>query len=330
MSIKKNILYTLLFAGTFFFTACQKDIDVFVPDPGQLNAADTAWYNTISNTLPIITLQKNLQLTAVKDSFEIANSTTATAMLNAGGLQCTFSPMSCVNSSGQAVTGKIYAEVMVIKKKGDMVLMNKPTMSNGSMLISAGELFISLKKDGQELNLKQGASIQIRYTAFPTNSLMQLFFGDETNPERFNWIPNIDTLNNRINIGQQVYEIITNRLRWINLDYFYNTAGVTLSTITTKMPENYTNANTTVFLVFKDLQSVLRLNANVAQRQFAIEKIPNGKDATLVAISKQGNDYFLGKETITTGGSTTTGTQQVQITPVKSSLAAVKDFMATL
>ncbi len=330
MNKKNKILFIFLITSSIFFTACQKDLNTFVPDPGQPNAPDTTWYNTIAASQPVITLQKNLQLNTIKDSFEITNSTTATVTLNAGGLQCTFSPMCCVNGNGQIVTGKIYADIVVIKKKGDMVLMNKPTMSDGKMLITGGELFISLKKDGQELNIAPGASVQIRYPALQTNTAMQLFFGDETNPERFNWIPNQDSLNNRLNIGQQVYEIITNRLRWINLDYFYNSAGMSLSTITTKMPQNYTNANTTVFLVFSDLQSVLRLNANVAQKHFVIEKIPNGKVVTMVAISKQGNDYFLGKEIITTGLNTISGIQQVQITPVKSSLSAIKDFVATL
>jgi hypothetical protein len=72
--------------------------------------------------------------------------------------------------------------------------------------------------------------------------------------------------------------------------------------------------------------------ADVPERRFVSGKVPNGKAAIVLAISKQGNDYFLGKETITIGGTTTPSTinQRVQLSPVKTSLADIKSFLATL
>jgi hypothetical protein len=330
--MNRKIIIILSLAGSLFFTACQKDINVFVPDAGQLNAPDTAWYATITTTMPVATLQTNLLIEPVRDSFEIVSSTAAPSV-TAGGILYTFSPLCCVNTAGQIVTGKIHVELFIIKKKGDMVLMNKPTTSNGNMLVSAGEIFVRLMKDGQEVQLAPNAKIQIRYVDLPTNTAMKLFFGQELSTG-FNWLPNTDTANtanNFVYITPQVYEIVTNHLHWINLDYFYDTAGVARSTVSTRLPSNYTNANTTAFLVFKEIRSVLRMNADVPERRFISGKVPNGKTATVVVISKQGNDYFLGKESLTTGTNiTAAGNQNVTVTPVKTTLADIKTYLATL
>jgi hypothetical protein len=328
--MRKNITIILLLASCIFFTACQKDIDIFVPDAGQTNGADTVWQNSIAATMPVAVLQTNLLIEPLKDSVELsaANITYLTA---SNGLVCAFPPLCCINSSGVAVTGRVQVELFAIKKKGDMVLMNKPTTSDGAMLVSGGEIFIRLKKDGQDLALAPGAKINIRYSDFPVNSNMKLFFGEERANGIFNWQPNPDTLVNRIGFGPQFYEITTNHLRWINLDYFYDTSGIARSAVSVKLPSNYTNANTTAFLVFKDLRSVLRMQADVAERRFSTGKIPQGKVAWVLVMSKQGNDYFFTKEAITTGQNTTVNsTQIIALTPVKSTLSDIKTWLATL
>ena len=330
--MNKKTVPLLLIAGALFLNACQKNTDIFVPDPGQLNAPDTAWVNTVTSAMPVIVLQNTLQLQTelVKDSFEVNN--TAATITASNGVQLGFPPLSCVTTAGLAVTGKVFVELLLIKKKGDMVLLNKPTTSNGSMLVSGGEIFISLKKDGKDLLLAPNARVYIRYADFPTNPNMKLFFGDESNLQQFNWVPNTNNNTDSVIAGPQVYEMFTSHLRWINVDYFYDTANITRTTVSAQLPSNYTNANTSTFLVFKDLRSVLRMNADVPEKRFISGKVPNGKVATVVAISKQGNDYFLGKETITTGITVTpaTNNQKVLLNPVKASLADIKAYLTTL
>ena len=330
--MNKKTVPLLLIAGALFLNACQKNTDIFVPDPGQLNAPDTAWVNTVTSAMPVIILQNTLQLQTelVKDSFEVNN--TAATITTSNGVHLGFPPLSCVTTAGLAVTGKVFVELLLIKKKGDMVLLNKPTTSNGSMLVSGGEIFISLKKDGKDLLLAPNARVYIRYADFPTNPNMKLFFGDESNLQQFNWVPNTNNNTDSVIAGPQVYEMFTSHLRWINVDYFYDTANITRTTVSAQLPSNYTNANTSTFLVFKDLRSVLRMNADVPEKRFISGKVPNGKVATVVAISKQGNDYFLGKETITTGITVTpaTNNQKVLLNPVKASLADIKAYLTTL
>jgi hypothetical protein len=324
--MKNKIIILLFIAGAVFLSSCQKNIDVFI---AQSTGPDTTWYNAVNSSMPVAALQTSLLIAPVKDSIEINNSTMA-YLTTSSGLQCGFPPLSCVTTAGQVVTGKVQVELFVIKKKGDMVLMNKPTTSNGQMLVSAGELFIRLKKDGQDITLAPGAKITLRYSDLPVNNAMKLFFGEETLNGNFNWLPNNDTINNFVSYGQQTYEITTNHLRWINLDYFYDTTGITRSTVSVRLPSNYTNANTTAFLVFKDIRSVLRMNADVPEKRFITGKVPGGKGAYVVVISRQGNDYFMSKEIITTGLNTTNGNQGISLTPTKTSLADIKAWLATL
>ncbi|MFN8250817.1 MAG: hypothetical protein U0V75_02960 [Ferruginibacter sp.] len=324
----KKITYLLLIAGTLFFSSCQKNIDVFVPNG--TTGPDTTWYATVTSSMPLASLQTNLLIEPVRDSVEISSSIN-TYLTTVSGIQCGFPPLCCVNTAGTPVTGRIQVELFVIRKKGDMVLMNKPTTSNGNMLVSAGEIFIRLKKDGQDITLAPGARITIRYSDLPVNSSMKLFFGEETSNGLFNWLPNNDTLLNTVGYAQQVYEITTNHLRWINLDYLYDTAGIVRSTVSVRLPSNYTNANTTAFLVFKDLRSVIRMNADLTEKRFITSKVPAGKGAYIVVISKQANDYFMAKESITTGVNVTPGgNQPFSLTPVKTTLADIKTWLATL
>jgi hypothetical protein len=331
--MNKKIVTILLISAAFFLNACQKNIDVFVPDAGQLNGADTTWVASLPATAPVFSLQTSLSVTSllsepVKDSVEI-NANTVTVLLT-NGLQLTFPPLCFVNSVGQTVDGKVYIEARLIKTKGDMVLLNKPTTSNGSMLVSGGEVFVSVSKNGQQLQLAPNAKFYVRYADFPTSQQMKLFYGVESSSvTQVNWIPSTNS-SDTVAAGSQFYEIASSHLRWINCDYFYDTANINRSIISATLPSNYTNANTSVFLVFKELRSVLGMYGDVPEKRFLSGKVPNGKVAFVIAISKQGNDYFLGKEMITTGLNATNNIQKVPLTPVKSSLAAIRSYLATL
>jgi len=323
----KKIATILIISSALFLTACQKNVDVFVPDPGQ-TGPDTTWTATVPSTAPVFALQTNLLSEPVRDSFEVNANVAIITTTN--GVQCTFPPLAFVTSAGVPVTGRVYVEVRLIKTKGEMVMLNKPTISNGNVLVSGGELFISVSKNGQALQLAPNAKIYLRYSDLPTNQQMKLFLGDESNPTQFNWKPSTSSTDT-VAVGPQAYEIATGHLRWLNCDYLFDTTGITRSLVSAVLPSNYTNANTSAFLVLRDMRSVLGMYGDVPERRFITGKVPNGKVAVVVVISKQGNDYFLAKETITTGVNTTTANvQKVSLTPVKTSLADIRLYLATL
>lgn len=327
--MNKKIIISVLAAGIFLLNSCQKNTDIFVPDPGQVNGPDTTWQPAVTASMPVSVLKNSLLLAPYSDSIEVnANIATVSTPF---GVQVNFPPNCCVSTTGQPLTGKVQVDILVLRKKGDMIRMNRPTTSNDSLQVSAGELFVRLKKDGVPVMLAPNAKINIRYTDLPVNQQMKLFFGDESNPQHFNWLPNNDPANNFINTGTQVYEIYTNHLRWINVAYPYNVAGTATVSVSAEIANYFTNTNTMAFTVLKDFRSVAGMRPELSAKKFISPKLPVGKVITVVVISKQANDYYLGYESAVTMTPTNgTNTQVVSVRPVKRSLPEIVTYLSTL
>lgn len=326
--MKRKTIIHVFIAGIFLLGACEKNTDIFVPDSGQPNGQDTTWQNTVTPAMPVSDLRTSLLFDPYVDSIEV-NSNVAT-IITPSGLQVNFPPNSCVSTAGQPVTGKVQVELMLIKKKGDMIRLDKPTTYADSLLVSSGQVFVRLKKNGQAVQLAPGLKINIRYSDVPMSSLVKFFAGDETNTQHFNWLPNPDVNNNILSVGSQFYEIYTNRLRWISGSYFFNITSPARVRVSAEIAPYFTNANTIAFTVFKDYRSVVAMPGNVSQRKFSTIELPPGKAITVVVISKQVNDYYLGYESAVTLAQATNGTQSVLVKPIKRSLPDILYYLSTL
>ncbi|MBK7306980.1 MAG: hypothetical protein IPI88_08010 [Chitinophagaceae bacterium] len=329
MKIKAFIL--ILFAGGLLLNACQKDVDIFVPDPGQLNGPDTSWQNTVTATMPVSILKNNLSQEPVYlDSITVnANIASVTTPF---GIQVNFPPNCCANTSGQPVTGKVQVEIISIKKKGDMIRLNKPSTWNDSMLVTAGQIFIQLKKDGQILQLAPNVRINIRYIDLPINTQMKFFIGEEANTQRFNWLPTPTPSLDTIIMGTQSYEIYTKQQRWISIATLFDVNFTTPKIkVSADIAPYFTNANTVAFTVFKDVRSVVAMLPDLSSRTFTTGKLPLGKQVTVVVISKQGDDYYLGYESaVTQIQAVNVLTQRVPVVPIKKSLPEILAYLSTL
>jgi hypothetical protein len=327
--MNKKIIILILFAGSLFLNACQKDIDVFVPDAGQLNGPDTVWQSTITPASPVSVLKNNLLIEPYQDTITV-NANIAT-LATPFGMQLNFPPNCCVNGAGQPVTGKVNVEIQVVKKKGDMIRLDKPSIFNDSALTTAGQIFIRLKKDTQLLQLAPGIRYNINYVDLPTNQQMKFFIGDETNTQAFNWLPTPEPNLDTIIITPQSYQIYSKRLRWVSVaqPFEINTSGRV--NVTADMASYFTNANTVTFIVFKDVRSVVSVRPDLGTRKFVTGRLPVGKAITVVVISKQGGDYYLGYEsTVTQTPSSSPSIQHVNIVPIKKSLAEIFSYLNTL
>ena len=324
---RKIIILFLITTG--LLSACQKNLDIFVPDAGQLNAPDTSWYGTATAAMPVNDLKNKLMIVFNTDSIQV-NSSTSSSFTSAAGLQCIFPPLCCAGNTGQLVTGSVHVETMLLKKKGDMIRMNTPTTSNNRLLVSGGEIFLRLKKDSTVLQLAPGVRVQMKFPDAPISTQMKYFRGDETGTQQFNWVQDTG-FNNNVSFTTQYYEVFTNHLRWVNCDYFYDTTNISRVTIKAELASYFTNANTIAYTVFKDFRSVVGMYGDVNSKKFSTGKLPVGKAVTVVVISKQGNDYFLGYEnTVTTSPISTPGVQSVSVKPVIKSLPEIIAFLNTL
>jgi hypothetical protein len=327
--MNKKIIILVLFAGGLFLNACQKDMDIFVPDAGQLNGPDTTWQTTISASMPVSVIKNSLLTEPYLDSINV-NANIAT-IATPFGVQVNFPPNCCVNAASQPVTGKVDVEIQVVKKKGDMIRLDKPSTYNDSMLITAGQIFIRLKKAGQPLQLAPGIRYNINYVDLPTNPQVKFFIGDESNTQAFNWLPTPEPNIDSIFITPQSYQVYTRRLRWISIAQQVELNTVAKVSVAADMASYFTNANSIAFTVFKDLRSVVAMRPELATRKFITGKLPVGKAITVVVISKQGDDYYLGYESaVTQTSSSNPAVQQVHIVPIKKSLAEILSFLNSL
>ena len=327
MKMKTKIILFHLVITAMLITSCQKNTDIFIPDTTSAGL-DTNWVSAVTDLSPVSEVKKLLNKEVILDSID---ATAGATFVTLEGLTVIVLPQSLLISNGQLATGNVYIETMLIKQRGDMVRLDKPTTSSGGVLISGGEIFVRIRKENEELHLAPGKTIYIKYNDSSPSSLMKLFYGDESNPEKFNWIQS--TLNGSIAIGvtSQGYEIVSDKLRWLNCDYFLaDTSGARVN-VTASLPADYTNANTSVYLVFKDIKSVVGMYGDATSKKFSSSKVPPGKLAVVVSITKKGtNSYYLGYETITTGQTNLNGTQVVPLKPQPTSITDIKAFLATL
>lgn len=327
--MNKKIITAILFTGIILMTACQKDIDMFVPDAGQLNGPDTAWQTTVGNSVSVALLKSSLLKAAYQDTINV--NTTIATVNTPFGLQVNFPANCCVNGAGQPVTGKVDVEIQLAKNKGDLIRMDKPSTNNDTMMITAGELFVSLKKDNQLLQLKPGVRFSITYADQPTIQQMGFYMGDESNPQYFNWLPTPEPSQDTIITSTQSYQVYSKRLGWISIAQPFDVSATVKVNVSADMPAYFTNSNTIAFTVFKDLRSVVAMKPDLTTRKFITGKLPAAKAITVVVISKLGSDYYLGSSAAVTqavpGNSTI---QQVQVVPVKKTFAQILSYLDTL
>lgn len=324
--MKTKIILFHLALATLMFTSCQKDTDLFIPNTTSVGL-DTNWVAAVTDLSPVSEVKKLLRKENFVDSVDV---TAGGTFQTSEGLTVTVLPGSLQLKNGQMATGKIYVETKLVMQRGDMVRLDKPTTSFGRILVSGGEIFVRIRKENEELHLAPGKTIYIKYNDSPS-SLMKLFYGDESDPQRFNWIQTTTNTLAAIAVTSQGYEIVTDRLRWINCDYFLaDTTGVRVN-VMANLPADYTNANTSVYLVFKDIKSVAGMYGDATSKRFLSTKVPSGKAAIVVSITKKGtNSYYLGHETITTGQTSLNGNQIVPLKPQPTSLSDIKSYLSTL
>ncbi len=311
-----------------FLQGCQKNIDAFIPDAIQM-ASEPVWQNSVSPNAPVFALKNELRKPFLRDSFPYSN--TGTFFLS-GNVSLTIPANGLITGIGTVPSGDIKRESLILLKKGDLISMSMPTVSNGRLLISGGAYFLGLKNNNADLSVAPGKKLNLHYNFNVPAPGMKLFNGIEDMAGGFDWILNTDTFFNRvipaINGG---YEVHTNGLKWLHTARFSDTLGAPHTSLTLKLPANYTNSNTVSYIVFNDQHSVAPLTGNANTRTFVSGNLPVNRLVTVVVISKQAGDYYLGKIPANTSVSSSGGsTPEIMITPLLTPLPAVKAFLESL
>lgn len=328
MNIIMNRILITAFVFMLFLQACQKNIEGFKLDEIQA-AAEPVWQNNISPNAPVVALKNDLRKPQIIDSFSYNNAGT---FFLAGNLSLLIPANGLASATGILPNGIIKRESLLILKKGDFISMSMPTISNGRLLVSGGAYFLGLKNNNVDLLVAQGKKLNLHYSTNAAPSAgMKIFNGMEDSMGDFNWVLNTDTFFSKVNPALNGYEVHTNRLKWLHTARFSDSLGTPQTSLTLKLPPNYTNTNTVAYISFNDQQSVAGVIGNAATRTFVSGNLPVNRQVTVVVISKQAGDYYLGKvpanTSVTSAG---VNTQEIVITPVITPLPAVKMYLESL
>ncbi len=325
--MNRNFILITLTTGLLFLFSCQKDTSVFVADKGEITGPDTSWYAAVTADMPIVKLKNSLALALNTDSFEVNDHDMTIA--DPSGIEFIFPPQSSADINNDPVSGMVETSSLLIKKKGDFIRMNVPTVVSGKLLVSGAAYFIALQKDGNRVRLSPGKTLTASYTDTSFSAPIQVFNADAGID--INWIKNNDPDNNYVSaLNQSLYKMVSNRLSWTSCGYFYDMNAVQTTSIATDMPRNFTNFTTAVYIVFKNFRSVVNLSGNTAAHAFTSIPLPAGQIATVVVISKQGDYYYMGQQQIMTAKPAQGTHQIVSINPVRASLDNIKAYLGTL
>jgi len=319
--------YPLFAIITLIFFSCSKEnSNEFVTDPGN-PYNDTTWVKTIAANSPVNEIFQILSSPSEDSSFDATNG----SLINfSNNVEMTL-PANAFNAGGKAK-----AEVVFLKTKGDMIRFGKPTTSGDKFLISGGAFHINVSGNNQSLSLQNNKQIVIRYITSHIDPQMTLFYGDTTvnSTDGFTWVASPDTLNTkpvrgwykRLDTGYIYgYEILSKKCRWINCDHYADFNNLQRTKVFSTLPANFTNKNTAVFLVFKDIFCVGRMIGDADNHVFFTKDVPIGKEIIIVSISKIGNDFYLDHQQ-----ATVTDNINVQLSPEKKTEQEVIDYLNTL
>lgn len=328
-NIMKQFLFIVLIIGII---SCSKEnSDNFLPDPtNPIN--DTVWSSiTFSNDV-VNTLPSDLATNELIDSF---SNTTGRIINYTDSLEVNIPANSFSASNGTTITGNANLLVHHLKKKGDFIRFARPTTTNHLLLESSSGFLIRATQNSQDLSLTQGKILKVKFKNNNPSTLNKVYYGEEnvtpntSFPFDFTWKLNSD--NSEINIVYtqapnlyKGYELNAKKIRWV--------AGFT--SIDTSLPKtivnvilnpNFTNKNTAVYAVYKDLNTVVRLSPNYSSRSFYAINMLLNKNIYLISISKIGNKYYLASSeaTITHGLS-------VKLNSELKTLSQIKDYLDLL
>jgi len=309
---------------TVIFISCKKEAsDEFLLDLNNpLN--DTTWKTNILADAPVNKIFEMLSTPSQTGSFDAKRD--YTVHFN-DYLQIKFSGNSCKGDGGESISGTVKVEVEYLKTRGDMIRFKRSTTSYDRILESGGAFNIKVTQNGRRLKLVPDKVMIIKYRNSKADQQMNVFYGDTTvnNLDNFTWVP---ADSQRINTWRDGsisgYELFCKRFNWINCDKFTDTTKPR-TTVSAILPVNFTNNNTAVYLVFKDMLSVVRMYANVTNRLFYFDNVPANSKVTVVSISKIGDNIYLG-----TKEATITRNLVVKLSPDKKTKKEVDDYINSL
>ncbi|MEZ4755751.1 MAG: hypothetical protein R2817_02865 [Flavobacteriales bacterium] len=255
------------------------------------------------------------------------NAATGGYVSGADGVTFFFPPNAFRTAAGAAVAGSVQVELVEALTVGDMLWLNKRTVGNDNgqlrPLVSGGQYFLNVTQGGQQLHLADNAGFVNVPAPNGVDPNMQLFSGTVDGNGVITWDPFGNTTGLQ---GDSLgYNFPNDSLGWVNCDYFMS--GSPLTGIEVICPDGHTGANTLVWLVFPDQNSLTGLGSSGTNvfTTGAYYQLPVGLNVQVVALSNAGGTYSWA-----TLSTTVTMGMSVSLTFEPTTLEEFQQFAGTL
>ncbi len=353
----KNLVFTI-FIGLLLVggQSCGKDIDEFIPtNTTTIVKGDTVWQedllriNDISTAvLPSLNIEKLMSDLATTPVVREINAERGGIITTPDGTIVEFPANSCVTKNNRPCTGDLTVEILVLRKKGEFLLNNVPTTSLGRQLISGGAVRIKVSQNGEEVKLARPFNgpykVKFQSTSPTADPAMRLFEGTSEGRFKFDWTPISsvagtsdvpflrtwrDSVQGRSTAG---FELFLDRFAWINCDKFSGDSTNLTNKFCVALPDTFTNQNTSVFVVFKEINSVVSLVGDGKTKQFCVPNgyrgLPTGKIVNIISISAVKDRIYIGKKEVTIAANTTATAIRLEVTVTTKE--AAKEIISNL
>ncbi len=250
-----------------------------------------------------------------------------------------------VDASGSVILEEVTLEYIEILDQSLMTIYGFNTVSNQKMLETAFAYYLRFTYNGDEVFIDPEKSVTIRVPSQEYGGIMYTFSGIE-NVNCIDWALNGDYNNGNImaesiehgeydfedlngeNWSDFGYIINTSMDGWISLSRYFSSDAVENADLCATVPEEIGENTSSVFLVFKDISSVLKLDNGTNSLSYCdiMGIIPKDQDAFLVSLTGLSDDnYYLGLEEIITGERNT-----FTILPVRKNKEEILDILGML
>lgn len=296
---------------------CRKDIEEFQPYAPSAQALG----NLLSEQVPSASSQSTFLLNylSADQMLETPNGTRI-FLLDPDHL---FVDANTGNSVPCSTCQELKIEVTEVMNKRDILARGLNTVGDsGTLFESGGMIRIVASCSGQALALASDRNLKIQIPN--SNQQSDFFVYNQSSPTQ--WTKNTQEVFEAewpVSGGTQLgYELLTKRLDWI-------ACGRPLKNPTSnlylELPTGFADQNTLAYMVIKNLQIVAPLKYDLGKNKFFMPKAPVGFQVQLLAVSKLGEQYWLGKTETEIGTNATIplSTQQMTETAVLNFLKSI-------
>jgi hypothetical protein len=291
-----RIFFLSLVVCSVLMVSCKKDSERFVPDNDQ--ALDSAWSATVPSSAQVHQLAAQL---VGKVFVRTLNPTLDSVLETDNGLRIQL-PGKFLYLPGMATTlTEVKSEYVMIRKPGDYVRYGIPSQAGMYPLETGGVIFLNLTSNNQPVSIAGEKSILYQFYETDTKPGMNVFYGSRngfSNTSVFNWVPANDYPQlgvwDSVNPVRKGYRLSTRHGGLIQVGKYIETNSERTK-VSVVLPNLFSNCNTSVYLAFKNIRSIVRLEGNASLRTFGVSNIPINEEVLLFSISKIGDSYYLGK-----------------------------------